>query len=305
MANEMKSMTFGGVTHPIYDNDAIKSASMTGSNLELKDGDGNIKSTVAIPTSGVKYTTFKVGTNSATYGELCYIDDTPLTGAKPGEFIYVAPLYDTLTAFGYWIQSQQSQHGNLFVKGIIMAPINQPLMLMVIENNGNSITAQYVPTSPKNTHESMLADKTMTLLDAYKALCSWKPCHARISDRAVRLYSDATKEYAYASSSVNSNYRVIFCYADGTYASLIPLASGQDTSRLDHCQHEYTNMYTWTDPNPCIDEPEAISIGSTLNDEMYITALDTDGTVGELVPVDGRGQSPLPNNFAIALGHWI
>lgn len=306
MANEMRSLTFGGVTHPVEDEASIKSANMIGSDLQLMDADGTVRSTVTIPTGGVKYTTFKVGTTNQIYGELCYIDDTPLSAAQPGEFIFVEPLYSTLTAFGYWIKSQQASYGaGLVVRGLTQAPINQSLVLLVISNNGATVEAQYVPTAPKNSHESMLADKNMTLLDAFKALCSWKPCYAMVSDRAVRLYSAASTEYAYAASSVNSSYRRIFCYADGTYASLIPLTSGQSSSRLDHCQHEYTNAYSWTDPNPCIDEPEAITVGSTLNDEMYITALDTDGTVGEIVPADGRGQSPLPENFAIVLGHWI
>lgn len=306
MANEMRTFTFGGVTHPIEDASSIKSADMVGSDLQLKDADGTVRSTVAIPTGGVKYTTFKVGTNNATYGDLCYVDDAPLATAQPGEFIYVEPLYDTITAFGYWIKGQQSSYGaGLIIKGLTQAPINQPLVLLTIKNNGQTVTAQYVPTSPENTLEAMLSDRSATLLDAWKALCSWKPCHAMISDRAARIYSATNTEYAYAASAVNSNYRRIFCYSDGTYASLIPLAAEQSASTVDHCQQDYTNSSAWTDPNPCIDEPEALSVAYGSGTEMFMTALDTDGAVGELVPADGRGSDHVPDNFAIVMGHWV
>ena len=302
----MRSLTFGGVTHPVEDEASIKSATMVGSDLQLMDADGTVRSTVAIPTGGVKYTTFKVGTSNATYGELCYIDDQPLTAAQPGEFIYVEPLYDTVTAFGYWIKGQQSSYGaGLIVRGLVQAPINQPLVLLVIKNNGATVTAQYVPTSPENNLESMLIDSTATVLDAFKALCSWKPCHAMVSAKAARLYSDATTQYAYAASAVRSNYERIFCYADGTYASLIPIASGQSSSKVDHCQQDYTNSSTWTDPNPCIDEPEALSVVYSGGTEMFMSALDTDGVLGELVTADGRGADSVPENFAIIMGHWV
>lgn len=306
MANEMKSMTFGGVTHPIYDNDAIKSASMTGSNLELKDGAGNVKSTVVIPTGGVKYTTFLVGMNNATYGDLCYIDPTPLTGAQPGEFIYVNPMVTTATAFGYFLNAQQRAHGSdLVVYGIDIAPLNQPLILMVTENSNGLVRAQYVPASPRYSIEELIADKSMSVLDAWKALTSWKPGYAIISSaKAANLYSATNVQYAYAASAVNSNYRKIFVYQDGTYASLIPLASDQDSLTLDHAQQDYTNNPTYTIPNPCIDEPEAITVVYG-DDTIFVSPLDTDGTIGELVTADGRGSDHMPSNFTIVFGHWI
>lgn len=54
MANEMRTFTFGGTTHPIEDAAAIKSAIMSGSNLQLKDADGTVRSQVAISTGGLK-----------------------------------------------------------------------------------------------------------------------------------------------------------------------------------------------------------------------------------------------------------
>lgn len=295
MANEMKSMTFGGVTHPIYDNDAVKSAVMNGTNLELKDGDGNVKSTVPIPTGGAKFTTFAVGMSNATYGDLCYI--VPPTGMQTGDFLYVSPMVSTATAFGYWTNGQQRDHGSsLVVQGLEYAPINQPMVFLAVDGTH----VQYIPTTPARSLESMLSDCAATVLDAWKALTSWKPAHTWVSDRAVSLFKAASAQYTYDNSSA---YKRIFCYADGTYASLIPIASGQSSDKLDHAEQYYTNNWTYVDPNPCLDEPNAISL--SYDGMTFVTSpLDTDGTVGELIPAGGRGALYLPNNFAIVQGHW-
>lgn len=54
MANEMRSFTFGGTTHPVEDEKAGKTLALSGSTLQLKDADGTVRSSVAIPTGGLK-----------------------------------------------------------------------------------------------------------------------------------------------------------------------------------------------------------------------------------------------------------
>ena len=52
MANEMRSFTFGGTTHKVEDEKAGKTLALNGSTLQLKDADGTVRSSVAIPTGG-------------------------------------------------------------------------------------------------------------------------------------------------------------------------------------------------------------------------------------------------------------
>lgn len=54
MANEMRSLTFGGTTHKVEDEKAGKTLALSGSTLQLKDADGTVRSSVAIPTGGLK-----------------------------------------------------------------------------------------------------------------------------------------------------------------------------------------------------------------------------------------------------------
>lgn len=295
MANEMRSFTFGGTTHPVEDEKAGKTLDLSGSDLQLKDADGTVRSTVTIPTGGAKFTTFAVGLSNATYGDLCYI--VPPTGMQTGDFLYVAPMVTTATAFGYWTNGQQQDHGaSLVVQGLEYAPINQPMVFLAVD----STHVQYIPTTPARSLEAMLSDCAATVLDAWKALTSWKPSHGWITDRAVSLFKTSSTQYAVDDSSA---YKRVFCYADGTYASLIPLTSGQASDKLDHAKQYYTNAWTFIDPNPCLDEPNAISL-SYDGMSFMTTPLDTDGTVGELIPAVGRGSVYLPNNFAIVQGHW-
>lgn len=81
MANEMRSFTFGGTTHPVEDEKAGKTLALSGSTLQLKDADGTVRSSVSISTGGLKR--YKVVQDWA-YGGYALADyETGQTIAKP------------------------------------------------------------------------------------------------------------------------------------------------------------------------------------------------------------------------------
>lgn len=296
MANEMKSFTFGGVTHPICDADAIKSAIMNGSTLELKDGDGTVKSSVVIPTGNIKYSEFKVNFNAPAFGELCYVE--PVTGMQKGDFLYVEPKYPSATkSHGYWASSQQEDYPDLTIRGINFAPINQPLVGLCIDTG----IVQYIPVAPKYTLEAMISDNDTTLVNAWDALTSWKPAVSYTYAKAAKIYKNANTEFTYDSAQ-QSNFQKIITYADGTYASLIPLASGQSSDQINKLAVDYGYSWTYVNPNPCILLPQAITATYSGSLGFFKIPVYPNGVVGECTfPTLGY---TCPDNFAIVFGNW-
>ena len=280
----------------VKDPAAGKSLSMSGSSLSLLDGAGTALSTVVIPTGNIKYSTFEVGFSSPDFGELCYV--APVTGLQKGDFLYVEPKYNTNTAHGYWAESQQSSYPALQIKGIKFAPINQPLVCLCIDTG----IVQYVPTAPKNTLEAMVSDVSATLLNAWDALTSWKPAVSYTYAKAAKIYKSANAEYAYDTAQ-QYNFQKIITYADGTYASLIPLASGQTSEQIQKINVDYGYSWTFIDPNPSIFMPQAIAATYSGATEFFKVPIYPNGTVGEASwPTLGY---TCPENFTIVFGNWV
>lgn len=280
----------------VKDAEAGKSLSMSGSSLSLLDSDGTALSTIVIPTGNIKYSEFKIGFNSPVYGELCYVE--PVTGLQKGDFLYVEPKYTTTKAHGYWAESQQSSYPALTIKGINFAPINQPLVCLCIDTG----VVQYIPVAPKNTLEAMISDNAETLVNAWDALVSWKPAVTYTYAKAAKIYKNANTEYSYDTTQ-QSNFQKIVTYADGTYASLIPLLSGQSSDQINKLAVDYGYAWSWTDPNPCIFLPQAITATYSGATTFFKVPVYPNGTTGEATfPTLGYN---CPDNFAIVFGNWI
>lgn len=276
---------------------AGKSLSMSGSTLSMLDADGVQLSSVVIPTGNIKYSEFKVGFSSPVYGELCYVE--PVTGLQKGDFLYVEPKYPSSTkAHGYWAESQQSSYPALQIKGINFAPINQPLVCLCIDTG----IVQYIPVAPKNTLEAIISDNSETLVNAWDALVSWKPAVTYTYAKAAKIYKNANTEYSYDTTQ-QTNFQKIITYADGTYASLIPILSGQSSDQINKLAVDYGYAWSYINPNPCIFLPQAITATYSGASQFFKVPVYPNGNTGEATfPTLGY---MCPDNFAIVFGNWI
>lgn len=309
MANEMKSFTFGGVTHPIYDADSIKSAAMNGTTLELKDGEGTVKSSVMIPTGNVKFTEFKVGFSSADYGDLCYIDPTPIIGASLGDFIYVEAKDAALNPNGYWVDTRQNSDGaTLKVVGLVTAPINQPLVLIVTKVGDGTSAYPYeaicVPTAPNHTFFDLLFAQDINWKDTYQKLLNWKPCTKFGSQKAFAAYSGTASNTEFrCNSSAPYGANRLFCYNDHTYAAVGFLYQGSYTEEtLYNIKFDYYPYAAGGDPGPCPGAPEQLLVVD--GTDTYMQPLHVTGFATEMEVIAGQGQVKMPDNILLAFGHW-
>lgn len=310
MANEMKSFTFGGVTHPICDGDAIKSAIMNGSTLELKDGDGTVKSSVVIPTGNVKFTQFVTGFTSADFGELNYIDPTPIIGASLGDFIYVEAKSTAINPNGYWVNTRQSADGGaLRVAGLVTAPINQPLVLIVTKLGDGTSTSPYeaicVPTAPNRSFFDLSIGQATTWKETYQKLLNWKPCTSFGTSKVFSAYygTAANTEFMCDSSSPYGANR-LFLFNDHSYAAVgFQYQSGFVTNTLYNVKFNYYPYYYGGDPGPCPGAPEQLLV--VANSESFMDPLHVSGFATEMEVLDGQNQVHMPNDILLAMGHWV
>lgn len=293
----------------VKDPAAGKSLSMSGSSLSLLDGAGTALSTVVIPTGNVKFTEFKTGFTSASFGDLNYIDPTPVIGASLGDFIYVEAKSTAINPNGYWVNTrQQTDGGALKVVGLVTAPINQPLVLIITKLGDGTSTNPYeaicVPTAPNRTFFDLQIDTSATWKDVYQKLLNWKPCTRFGSQKAFSAYSGAASstEFRCDSSSPYSANR-LFCYNDHTYAAAGFLyQSGYTAETLYNIKFDYYPYASGGDPGPCPGAPEQLLVYD--GSDTYMSPLHVSGFATEMQVIDGQNTVHMPDNVLLAFGHW-
>ena len=310
MANEMKSFTFGGVTHPICDASAGKALTISGTTIYLDDGDGNHLSNVVVPTGNVKFTEFVTGFTSADFGELNYIDPDPIIGAALGDFIYVEAKSTAVNPGGYWINTRQNTDGKkLKVIGLVTAPINQPLVLIITKLGDGTDYSPYeaicVPMAPNRSFFDLNIGQSATWKEVYQKMLNWKPCTSFGTSKAFAAYSGTASntEFLCDSSSPYSANR-LFLFNDHSYAAVgFQYAGGFTSNTLYNIKFSYYPYYYGGDPGPCPGAPEQLLV--VTGGSCFMTPLHVSGLNTEMEVLDGQNQVHMPDNILLAMGHWV